>query len=317
MSYPMCLSEALAGYSFCGADIGGFFHNPDPELLYRWYQAGAWLPFYRSHAHIDTKRREPYLYDQDVQMYIRNTLKLRYAHLPLWYTIFYEHWLTGEPVIRPLFYQYPKDDQLVDIDNQLIVGTHVMVAPVTESNQNTINVHLPGGNNELWYDIETFKMYRGNGAVSLPVAKESIPVFYRGGSIIPRKDRPRRASSLTHNDPYTLYVVLDSNNRASGTLYIDDGETYNYKKKKYIYLRFVYKDNKLTSSLIDSDASFDTKSWLERVIVVGSDGNFKQAKLTTKDGEELLPVLYDAERHSFTIRKPGVNMQKEFAITLS
>lgn len=47
ISYPMCLSLALGGISFCGADIGGFFKNPEVELLTRWYQAGAWLPFYR------------------------------------------------------------------------------------------------------------------------------------------------------------------------------------------------------------------------------------------------------------------------------
>lgn len=38
ISIPMCLSEALGGISFCGADIGGFFHNPNVELLQRWYQ---------------------------------------------------------------------------------------------------------------------------------------------------------------------------------------------------------------------------------------------------------------------------------------
>ncbi len=50
-------------WSVCvGADVGGFFGNPDPELLTRWYQLGAYYPFFRGHAHLDTKRREPWLF---------------------------------------------------------------------------------------------------------------------------------------------------------------------------------------------------------------------------------------------------------------
>ena len=49
-------------FYFVGADIGGFFGNPEPELLVRWYQVGAYYPFFRGHAHHDTKRREPWLF---------------------------------------------------------------------------------------------------------------------------------------------------------------------------------------------------------------------------------------------------------------
>lgn len=81
-----------------------------------------WLPFYRAHAHIDTRRREPYLFNEDVRNRIRTALRLRYAHLPLWYTLFWEHETTADPVIRPLFYQYPSDLNVVDIDKELLVG---------------------------------------------------------------------------------------------------------------------------------------------------------------------------------------------------
>ena len=46
-SVPMCLSLSIAGLSFCGADVGGFFNNPDGELFVRWYQAAAFQPFFR------------------------------------------------------------------------------------------------------------------------------------------------------------------------------------------------------------------------------------------------------------------------------
>ncbi|KAK4873323.1 hypothetical protein RN001_015352 [Aquatica leii] len=253
-SIPMCLSEALGGISFCGADVGGFFKNPDEELLQRWYQTGAWLPFYRAHAHIDTKRREPYLYNSDVQNRIWNALRQRYAHLPVWYTLFHEHEETGELVIRPLVYHYPSDLNVFDIDNQLLVGSSIMVRPVTESRASSVSVYFPGGPNEIWYDVEDFKPFCG---INIPFSMDKVPVYYRGGSIIPRKDRPRRASTLTHDDPFTLYVALDDNKSAKGTFYIDDNESYDYKNNLYIYIKFTYKDGVLSSSLID-DARFST-----------------------------------------------------------
>jgi alpha 1,3-glucosidase len=60
---PMLLTNGIAGMTFAGADVGGFFGNPSPEMLVRWYQVGAFMPFFRAHGHIDTKRREPYLFD--------------------------------------------------------------------------------------------------------------------------------------------------------------------------------------------------------------------------------------------------------------
>lgn len=37
----MLLSLSIAGLQFVGADVGGFFKNPDPELLVRWYQVSV------------------------------------------------------------------------------------------------------------------------------------------------------------------------------------------------------------------------------------------------------------------------------------
>ena len=95
-SIPMCLSLSVAGMGFCGADVGGFFGNPDGELFVRWYQAAAFQPFFRSHAHIDTKRREPWLYSAGEMKLIREAIRSRYSLLPLWYTLFYEQVIWSE-----------------------------------------------------------------------------------------------------------------------------------------------------------------------------------------------------------------------------
>ena len=112
----MLLSLNIAGMSFSGgaflesskvvnlanqtADVGGFFGDPTPELLVRWYQAGAFMPFFRAHAHIDTKRREPYLYDEPIRGYLRDAVRLRYQMLPIWYNAFHDASVGGYPIIR-------------------------------------------------------------------------------------------------------------------------------------------------------------------------------------------------------------------------
>ena len=82
------------------ADVGGFFGNPEPELLVRWYQVGAFAPFFRAHAHIDTKRREPFLLDEPHKSIVRDVLRLRYSLLPVWYTAFREATVNGMPILR-------------------------------------------------------------------------------------------------------------------------------------------------------------------------------------------------------------------------
>ena len=82
------------------ADVGGFFKNPDVELLVRWYQGGAFYPFFRAHAHLDTRRREPWLFEPDMTAVMRDAIKRRYELLPLWYTLFYETSKSGAPVVR-------------------------------------------------------------------------------------------------------------------------------------------------------------------------------------------------------------------------
>lgn len=157
--------------------MGGFFENPDEELVQRWYQAGVWLPFYRAHANMGTDRREPYLYSEEAQTRIRAALRQRYAHIPLWYTLFYEHYVYGVPVVRPLFYQYPEDPAVVDIDNQLLVGDRILVRNIAQPGVSSVNLYLPGGPSEIWYDIETPRLFYGVGNISLDVTLDSVSQY--------------------------------------------------------------------------------------------------------------------------------------------
>merc|ERR1711907_579520 len=103
----MILSVGAAGLPFVGSDTGGFFDNPDPELLVRWYQLAAFHPFYRAHAEIQTQRREPWLFGDDNTNRIKAAIRRRYDIMPYIYTLFRIAHETGAPVVRSVNYEFP------------------------------------------------------------------------------------------------------------------------------------------------------------------------------------------------------------------
>ncbi|XP_068779723.1 neutral alpha-glucosidase AB isoform X2 [Struthio camelus] len=205
ISIAMCLSMGLAGLSFCGADVGGFFKNPDAELLVRWYQAGAYQPFFRAHAHLDTVRREPWLFGPENTALIRAAVRQRYALLPFWYTAFYRCHRHGQPVMRPLWMEFPDDVATFAIDDQYMIDRALLVHPVTEQGARGVHVYLPGAA-EVWYDVASRQKHHAPQTLYVPVTMSSVPVFQRGGTVVPRQERARRSAECMRGDPFTLYV---------------------------------------------------------------------------------------------------------------
>ncbi|XP_073676318.1 neutral alpha-glucosidase AB [Garra rufa] len=315
ISIPMCLSLGLVGFSFCGADVGGFFKNPSTELLVRWYQTGAYQPFFRAHAHLDTTRREPWLFGPENTALMREAVRQRYALLPYWYQLFYQAHKTGMPVMRPLWVDYPKDTATFTIDDEFLIGSDLLAHPVTEEGSRGVTAYLPGAG-EVWYDVHTFQKHNGAQNLYIPVTLSSIPVFQRGGSIIPRKDRVRRSSACMENDPYTLYVALSPKKFAKGELYIDDGHSFNYDtKKELIHRSLTFANNALTSSNLCPDCNFSTSSWIEKVLILGAS---KPSKVVLKMNGKETPVEFefDASMSVLTLRKPGMNAGVDWTLLL-
>ncbi|XP_029842481.2 neutral alpha-glucosidase AB isoform X2 [Ixodes scapularis] len=316
ISVPMILSLSMAGITFSGADVGGFFKNPDAELSVRWYQAGAYQPFFRAHSHIHTKRREPWHFGEETLEHVRDALRQRYALLPLWYTLFWENERTGLPPFRPLWFDFPGDRDTFLIDNQHLIGDRLLVRPVVEAGASKATVYFPG-QNQVWYDVETWEKHEGLSTVTVPVTLRKIPVYQRGGTVIPKKERLRRCSSLTKDDPYTLQIALDKESKsAEGTLYVDDGLSFQYKKGDFLYLKYRFADNKLTSKLLEGPGNFKTKAWIERVVIVGYPSSPSQVTITSSKGTESLQFVYQENEHLLRIRKPAVNVAEEWTINI-
>ncbi|KMU74661.1 neutral alpha-glucosidase AB [Coccidioides immitis RMSCC 3703] len=273
-SLPMVLNNGIAGFPFAGADVGGFFGNPSKELLTRWYQTGIFYPFFRAHAHIDTRRREPYLSGEPYTSIITQALRLRYQLLPAWYTAFHQASVDGAPIVRPQYYLHPQDEQGFAIDDQLYLGsTGLLAKPVVTEGATSVDIYI--ADDEKYYDYFDYTVYHGAGRthrVQAPL--EKIPLLMQGGHIIPRKDRPRRSSGLMN--------CLDKSGHAEGELYVDDGETFDYQSGALIHRRFIFDNSTLSSENLGASGPKTAKYLksmakvhVEKIIVVGAPEEWK------------------------------------------
>jgi alpha 1,3-glucosidase len=276
-SIPMVLSQGISGFPFAGADVGGFFGNPEKELLTRWYQTGAFYPFFRGHAHIDARRREPYLAGEPYTTIIGAALRLRYSLLPSWYTAFRQAHVDGTPIIKPMFYTHPSEEGGFAIDDQFFVGnTGLLAKPITQKDRVEVDIWIP--DSEVYYDYFTYEVVptsKGK-SVTLDAPLEKIPLLMRGGHIFARRDIPRRSSALMKWDDYTLVVTVGRDGKlAEGDLYVDDGESFDYQAGHYIHRRFVF--DAAGKSIVSVDAEgrsakdVQEGEWMKKMRQVGVD----------------------------------------------
>jgi len=220
--------------------------------------------------------------------------------------------------MRPLWAEFPTDTNVFGIDDQHLVGPSLMIKPITDAGATSVDVIFPG-KNEIWYDVKAMRTFPGGTTKTFTdITLSTVPVFQRGGSIIPYKFRLRRSSKQMANDPFTLLIALDSEGSATGQLYFDDAISYNYKKnKEFVYREFSFKNNKLTSKSLDNESKMETRAWLERVIIYGIKSSPKTVKIEYANKQSAhLEFNYDSAGQTLLIRKPAVTINIDFSIIL-
>ena len=204
-----------------GADVCGYAVDTTPNLCARWATLGAFLPFYRNHGSIDSIPHEFYRWPMVAQA-ARNAIKARYQLLDYIYTAMYQQTVDGTPLINPMFFIYPEDSTTLFIQTQYFYGSSLLISPVFVADVTTVTLYLP---NDQYYDFFTYEPIRGTGAYMTlnNVDFTEIPVYVKGGSIIPiRVDGANTTAALRMLD-FNLLVAPGLDGTASGSLYLDDG----------------------------------------------------------------------------------------------
>ncbi|CAH0729522.1 unnamed protein product, partial [Brenthis ino] len=243
MSIPALLSFSLFGIPMMGTDICGFNGDTTPELCKRWMQLGAFYPFSRNHNTNDAKPQDPVSLGPEVVRASRQALLMRYRLLPYYYTLFWRAHVYGETVARPLFFEFPANSEVRGIDQQFLLGAHVMVAPLLRAGARAARALLPAA---AWYSARDGRLLAADQWRDLA---EDDMVAVRAGAILPLQEPPRRgpvSTATTRSAPLQLLVAPAA--RAAGDLYWDDGDSVNtYEEKKYSYIEFTAVNNELTS----------------------------------------------------------------------
>jgi len=205
---------------------------------------------------INSRDSEPWAYGEEVEQISRNYIKFRYQILPYIYSLFYEASETGLPVQRSLAIDYAHDHRVYDgqFQNQYLFGPYFLVAPV-ESDKEFVKVYLPEGE---WYYLYNGKKYSGNNEIILECPLHKLPVFVKGGAMIPMQ--PAKSNTKEISDKLTLHVYIGSS--SSFTFYEDDGSTFQYQKGNFARRHFVYHSDKqeLILSAVEGDYSSSFKS---------------------------------------------------------
>ncbi len=221
LSVPQLLGMGLSGSPHAGVDIGGFFENGQPELFARWMELGAFYPFMRNHTALGTRPQEPWAFGAEVEAVARQALELRYRLLPYLVTLAHEASERGAPLMRPLGYEYPNVDAVLDQDDVFLLGPWLLVAPALRPRQRWRSVVLPPGR---WRDFWTGREVAGDAAgdaraALLPTLPGRPPLLLREGALLPLGE----VRQSTASPPTELRLVVTAAARSRYRLVEDDG----------------------------------------------------------------------------------------------
>ncbi|KAK1779567.1 glycosyl hydrolases family 31-domain-containing protein [Copromyces sp. CBS 386.78] len=230
--------SAVHNYPMVGSDVCGFNGQAQERMCARWAVLGAWQPFYRNHADVSAGDQEFYRWEV-VKDAARKAVAVRYRLLDYFYTGLYGASKDGTPLVRPLWFLWPEDENTYGVDTQFLVGDGLLVNPVVEDDSQAVSFYLPEG---VWYDFFSHKRVDQTGAsgggqtITVEgVGWDEIPVYIRGGSILPLRlsddasSDSEKGQAMTTKEVRTrnfeIIIAPDANGKASGRLYLDDGES--------------------------------------------------------------------------------------------
>ena len=208
----------------------------DDEMAGRWLQFGVFSPIMRLHSsNSPFNGKEPWRYKPEIREMMKKFLRLRQRMIPYLYTMNGRCWKEGLPLILPMYYSHPEQDEAYQAPNEYEFGSELLAAPVTTPRIRGLNVSrtavwLPEG---LYFDVFTGMKYRGGRKINLYRSIDSIPVLAKAGAIIPMDGREfssqdKEGFGTSYNNPSVLSVHVYPGADGTFTLYEDDSETEAY-----------------------------------------------------------------------------------------
>ena len=219
-------------YGYWSHDIGGHMGGGDfdEELFVRWFQYGVFSPILRTHCSkraAVTFNKEPWTMSHDAFEAYRDALALRYSLVPYIYTMARHAYDTGVSICRPMYYDYPDEDEAYAYSRQYQFGDNMIVAPIGKKSdpatgKSTVRCWLPEGNK--WYEWSSGTLFHGGQEIEREFNLDEYPVYVKAGSIIPMYGHVTNLKSIPDN----LVVSVFPGDNGEFVLYEDSGNDKDY-----------------------------------------------------------------------------------------
>lgn len=300
----IALQMGMQGIGYMHSDLGGFAGDYfDNELYIRWLQYGVFQPIFRPHAG-EAVASEPVYKDIVTKAEAKKQVELRYQMLPYNYTLAFENNQKGTPLMRPLLFEEPENQVLQSVCQTYFWGNDFLVTPITKAGLTSTTVYFPKNNN--WFDFYTDAEQLGGTTATIPVVKEHIPVFVRGGAFIPMIKTIQNTSKYSLN-AFDLHFYFDAKTTQSeGKLYNDDGTTANaFEEGAFEILNFNSASNEKTVTLTLTTTTGKTFQSADKNISVMLHNLNGKAKKVTVDGKNSSFIIKDKTIEIPVISKKG------------
>ena len=302
-------------YDYWGHDLGGHQGgNNDPELLQRWLQFGVYTPIFRTHATNDSKlERRIWKYPNFEQL--RQTIRLRYQLFPYLYTAARETYETGVGMNRPLYYDWPEENNAYRFEDEYMFGPDILVAPIytpSEDGFSQRRIWLPQGQ---WWDVTNHTLREGGTTFTGNFTTDEFPVYYRPGAVI--VNYPVQRTVQTTPDEILLLAVPGAD--GTGRFYEDDGMNQDYVQGKVAntYFTQTHSANGLTLRIAPREGTYEgipvQRSW--RIVFLGQ---AKQPQSITLNGEAVSQeqISYEETTGEVTVLLPPTACDREIMLRL-
>ncbi|MCI8666352.1 MAG: alpha-glucosidase [Dorea sp.] len=228
LNLKMMPSLNMCGFLYTGADLGGFGADATRDLVLRWMALGVFTPLMRNHAALGTREQEAYQFEKVEDF--RGIIETRYRLLPYLYSEYMKAALRDDMYFKPLAFVYPEDSFAADVEDQVMLGNEVMIAPVYTQNAKGRYVYLPERMMLVKFSKngEYTKQVLERGHHFVEVALDEVPMFIREGSCIPLVKAARCVEELDTTRPEMIGFE-----GAEYMLYEDDGITKEYEKEEH------------------------------------------------------------------------------------
>lgn len=227
MNIKMMPSINMCGFIYSGADTCGFGSNVNSELAVRWNQFSIFAPLYRNHAAMGTRNQEPFAFDIQTEETIRNIIKFRYAMIPYLYSEYMKSVNSSNVLIAPLSFEYD-DEKATQVEDQLLVGESIMIAPIYEQNKRGRYVYLP--EEMLLWKVKDYKKHNfeiiKKGHTHIDIDIDELALFIRKNKIFVYGESAQSTENLNNK---ILNLVAFVDDKAEYNLYDDDGISKNSK----------------------------------------------------------------------------------------